>query len=108
MAITDFEESIKYGVERALYQPIADCLSVFEWAKIGMNSPRWISVKDKEKLPKGECIAYSSKFDEMIIGYIEEAQDCNTGYRAENNGELLDEVTHWMPKPKPPKEGEVG
>lgn len=51
MAIINFEESIKYGVERALYQPIADCLSVFEWAKIGMNSPRWISVKDKEKLP---------------------------------------------------------
>lgn len=66
----------------------------------------WISVKDKEKLPKGECIAYSSKFDEMMIGYIGEAQDSDTGYRAENEGEFLYDVTHWMPKPKPPKEGE--
>lgn len=64
----------------------------------------WISVTDKEKLPKGECIAYSSKFDEMMIGYIGEAQDSDTGYCAENEGEFLYDVTHWMPKPKPPKE----
>lgn len=63
----------------------------------------WISVKDKEKLPKGECIAYSNKFDEMMIGYIEEAQDSDTGYLAENEYEFLYNVTHCMPLPESPK-----
>lgn len=69
-----------------------------------INVPnKWISVTDKEKLPKGECIAYSNKFDEMMIGYIGEAQDSDTGYIAENEGEFLYDVTHWMPLPEPPK-----
>lgn len=64
----------------------------------------WISVKDR--LPDGECIAgcfqtYTPCYKEMIIGYIEKVDD---HYEAENDYELLQFVTHWMPLPEPPKE----
>ena len=81
------------------------CLHGHEVEKLIYDAPTiggWISVKDKEKLPKGECIAYSSKFDEMMIGYIGEAQNSDTGYLAENEYEFLYNVTHWMPLPESP------
>jgi len=60
----------------------------------------WISVQDR--VPTGECIAYSAKWFEMIIGYIYKSRVSNTGYEAENENGFLHDVTHWMPKPQPP------
>ena len=65
----------------------------------------WISVKDNP--PDGECIAYSTKWDEMIIGYIYESKISDTGYEAENEKEFLRDVSHWMPKPERPKKEET-
>lgn len=62
----------------------------------------WISVKDNP--PYNECIAYSEKWDEMIIGYIYETKVSSTGYEAENEKQFLRDVSHWMPKPMSPKE----
>ena len=65
--------------------------------------PKWISVKDR--LPEGECIAYSSKFGEMMMGFIGETDESDTSYCCDSNTEWLGDVTHWMPLPEPPKEG---
>lgn len=97
MAISNFEESIKYGIERALYQPIANGLSVFEWAKIGMNSPRWISVKDRPPEEDGLYNVYC-KDGSMAHAWFEDKWfidhcECGDGY-----------VTHWAPLLKPPEE----
>lgn len=68
-----------------------------------MNQVGWISVKDR--LPKGECIAYSRKYGEMMMGYIGETDESDTRYCCDSNTEWLGDVTHWMPLPEPPKEG---
>lgn len=76
------------------------------WGKID-TAPTvsgWISVKDG--LPEGECIAYSRKFGEMMMGFIGETDESDTGYCCDSNTEWLGDVTHWMQKPKPPKEEE--
>lgn len=80
----------------------AFCFAALKSESLAPTIGGWISVKDR--LPKGECVVYSSKFDEMMIGYIGEAQDSDTGYLAENEGEFLYDVTHWMPLPELPKE----
>jgi len=57
----------------------------------------WISVKDR--LPKDEVIAIGYQ-NETIIGYV--SGDDENGFSCENDGCVLDNVTHWMPLPEPP------
>lgn len=64
---------------------------------------RWIPVT--ERLPDGECIALGYQ-NEMLIGYIGDSEYSDTGYAAESDGEHLSDVTHWMPLPDTPKEGD--
>lgn len=64
----------------------------------------WISVKDQ--IPDDECLCFSSEYHEMIIGYLYEDKVSASKYSAENNEMVLYNVTHWMPLPEPPKEGE--
>ena len=72
----------------------------------GVTVQEWISVKDS--LPEGECLAVSMKtgpaYKEMLIGYVGESLSWDTGYECESDGEILPNVTHWMPLPEPPKE----
>ena len=72
----------------------------------GVTVQKWISVE--ERLPEGECIAISMvhgqrAYGEMLIGYIGDSEYSSTGYAANSKGEYLDEVTHWMSLPEPPK-----
>jgi hypothetical protein len=67
----------------------------------------WNRVEDR--LPNKECIATCNRkecygYGEMIIGYISENKNCETGYIAENENEILRNITHWMEKPKLPEE----
>lgn len=62
---------------------------------------RWIPVT--ERLPDGECIAIGFQ-NEMLIGWVAEDIFSDTGYLAESEGEILGNVTHWMPLPEPPKQ----
>lgn len=99
MAISNFEEVIKHGVERALNQPIVNGLSVVEWAKIGINSPRWISVKDR--LPEENvwvlCLCR--------VG-IREVLRWQNGqwYHDPKHAYFESFVLYWMPLPEPPEE----
>ena len=54
----------------------------------------WISLDKHE--PEQEVIALGYQ-DEMIIGYI-------GGGECESEGTILEEVTHWRPKPFTPSE----
>ena len=101
MAISNFEESIKYGIERALYQQIANCLSVFEWAKIGMNSPRWISVKDR--LPEEDTDVLLTGIEALNNERIYAVKVNDAGvWRPMSAPSVL--WDYWMPLPEPPKE----
>jgi hypothetical protein len=66
---------------------------------------KWIPVT--ERLPEGECLAVSMltgpAYKEMLIGYVGEASNWDTGYECESDGEILPNVTHWMPLPEAPK-----
>ena len=71
----------------------------------GVTVQEWISVKDR--LPDTECLAVSMltgpAYKEMLVGYVAEASNWDTGYECESDGEILPNVTHWMPLPQPPK-----
>lgn len=73
-----------------------------------INVPnKWISVE--ERLPDTECLAVSMltgpAYKEMLVGYVAETSNWDTGYKCESDGEILPNVTHWMPLPPAP-EGE--
>lgn len=71
---------------------------------------RWISVTEKDKLPTDRCLAISVESDsyaeDYLIGWIQEDKKFKTGYICSSDGEVLENVTHWMPLPEPPEEGE--
>jgi hypothetical protein len=67
------------------------------------DGSKWISVDDR--LPKCDCLAYSSKSGLMTVGYIEPHwHNGGTEYICANGLEPLFDVTHWTPLPEPPKE----
>lgn len=83
-----------------------------------INNPsmlaQWISVKDR--LPDGEVLAANFAhgtygYKEYIIGYLGAVKCTEPDWYsgkcyAENDHEILDDVTHWMPLPEAPKEEE--
>ncbi len=74
----------------------------------GVTVQGWISVKDE--LPKSEVLAANFApgthgYKEHIIGFVS-GERCTEsgGCFAENDYEILHDVTHWMSLPKLPKE----
>ena len=77
-------------------------------------APEWISVE--ERLPDGEVLAANFTqgthgYKEYIIGYVSAVKCTEPDWYsgkcyAENDHEILDNVTHWMPLPQGPKEEE--
>ena len=65
--------------------------------------PKWISVK--EGLPKADevCIAVNRDGD-MMIGHVRKLIDGSCMCDDINSSEWIIKVTHWMQRPKPPKE----
>lgn len=65
---------------------------------------RWIPVT--ERRPNGECLAISMlpgpTYKEKLVGWIQRAEEWETGYVCESEGVILPNVTHWM-QPELPK-----
>ncbi|MCL1789880.1 MAG: DUF551 domain-containing protein [Peptococcaceae bacterium] len=64
----------------------------------------WIDVRVKR--PEGECLAIGYQ-NELLIGHVYEDLDSATGWACEAieyEDIYLEEVTHWMELPVPPKE----
>lgn len=93
---------------QAVYKA-ADAIEALVWENKRLREAnRWIPVS--KRLPEGECLATCAisgfyRYKEMIIGYIGESKDSETGYIAESESEILGNVTHWRPLPKPPEGG---
>lgn len=111
MAIFNIEESIKRGVDQALNEPIVNGLSVLDWAKIGMNSPRWISVKDRlpqhyDRVPVLIKFKDEDTSDELhfnCLWYVHEPFSNNEKPHWERIGRREYEVRYWFELPEPPK-----
>ena len=63
---------------------------------------KWISIEDE--LPDKEVICgnfkqYTYGYGEMIIGWYSSKL-----HYAENEVQILENVTHWMPLPEPPED----
>ncbi len=90
------------------YRISGELVEAHTMAVRALQGQGWIPVT--ERLPEGECLAISMlegpAYKEMMIGYIEEEPNCDTGYVCESTAEILPNVTHWMPPPEPPKEVE--
>ena len=79
---------------------------------LGVMVCQWISVKDR--LPDEEVLAANFApgthgYKEYIIGYVEAVKCYDLDWEkdkcvAQNDFEILENVTHWMPLPEPPKE----
>lgn len=89
--------------KNAMYESFADYLITN-----GVTVRKWISVKDE--LPKSEVLAANFSpgthgYKEYIIGFVS-GERCTEsgGCVAENDYEILNDVTHWMPLPEPLKE----
>ena len=68
----------------------------------GVTVQRWIRVTEEE-IPDMECIAVGFQ-NEMLIGWIAPDAYSDTGYSTESDGEVLHNVTHWMPLPPAPED----
>lgn len=71
-----------------------------------MEHDRWIPVT--EMLPEDSPVLATNIFDFYIVGKIYPYENCQTGYCCESmlGGDLMTNVTAWMPLPTPYKEGE--
>ena len=63
---------------------------------------KWINVKDR--LPGSGCVLVLTKDRDTLVAERDGSTwicNCNC-----SEGSYADDVTHWMPLPEPPKEGE--
>lgn len=77
--------------------------------QIKAEQPKWISVD--ERMPEREVLAANFAprtygYKEYIIGYVSRGTEPGKCY-AENDYEILYDVTHWMPLPSMPEPPEV-
>lgn len=62
---------------------------------------KWISVKDRLPEDTGYVLAWSPRYQEVVIAWYSEEEDF---WRTEDD--LAPFPSHWMPLPEPPKETE--
>lgn len=61
---------------------------------------KWISVKDKHPGKSGHYLA--SDGDEVAELYFESRRKVNLWLEINGEPAPIDDITHWMPLPKPP------
>lgn len=67
----------------------------------GIKMSEWISVKDRLPDDTGYVLAWSPRYQEVVIAWYSEEEDF---WRTEDD--LAPFPSHWMPLPEPPKETE--
>ena len=70
-----------------------------------ITTPQWI--RAEERLPEGnkEVLIYLPEYDSGEMGALFEIPSLNLKEWAQDEDAfMLDEVSHWMPLPEPPKE----
>ena len=84
-----------------------ECLAddVMDIIAHGVTVQEWISVKDR--LPEhGEiCLVYST-YEQTDIRQFDSVEMMWVGENLYNDFRMS-QVTHWMPTPEPPKDGEI-
>jgi hypothetical protein len=77
---------------------------------LALLSPQWISVEDRLPEHDQEVMTYSatnnSMPSSMLMGITRYTKQENTSYFYGGNPGDGYKVTHWMPLPQPPKEGD--
>lgn len=68
--------------------------------------PKWISVE--ERLPELglHVLTYGIYTKDLIVAWLDDCDEFLGVYDWVNEHQSLDQVTHWMPLPEPPKENE--
>ena len=78
-------------------QPCIEC-NQFTDAN-GVTVQQWISVKDR--LPEKTSLCIASKYNVPFLAWW-----TGNDWRFANTANIVDGITHWMPLPQPPKNGE--
>lgn len=70
-----------------------------------LEAQKWIPVTERlpEDLQDVLCI---NKYHFYLVGWL--TLDAAGNYKCETDGELMFDVTHWMPLPSPPKADKDG
>lgn len=107
MAELNLEEVIKSGVNKALNKPILNGKSITEWAAIGMKSPYWVSVNDKLPEKEGRYLCWFGKNKNLIGAEIETYVREWEWFGNVASNTVFENITHWMPLPEGPEEGDA-
>jgi hypothetical protein len=81
------------------YKKSTDFIEGVVWAD---THPDWISVEDEKPEPMENVFLYAKGWSKPFIGKLLRCGD-HDEYLNEDCSTILDEVTHWMPRPKAPK-----
>ena len=75
-----------------------------DWDALHMET-KWISVKDRLPDPEDYEVLAVDKYQEYLVGHVCNANIPPYGIMTicEAEDQMLQEVTHWMPLPEPPK-----
>ena len=66
---------------------------------------QWVSVKDRLPEEQKEVLIYLPEYDSVEMAALFEIPSLNLKEWAQNeDAYMLNEVSHWMPLPEPPKE----
>lgn len=119
--VKGFTPAVKKGIEIALNDAVPQLLDDEPAADV-QPAPQWISVKDRLPDKDGNYLCYlecgdvcQSVFDSTIASEGEKfpfgewvgVYNSDTLGFADSYWEEYDAVTHWMPMPEPPKEGDT-
>jgi hypothetical protein len=111
MGLKDAESTLLLAEAADAIEELSREIDIDNAAMTAMDAamPRWIPVTEAENLPRGEVLALNNLkgsygYHEYLIGYVDENCESDSGYFCESEGEILMNVTHWMPLPEPPKE----
>lgn len=95
-----------YGEDDRSYDA-AIALTAVQQAPTVAAAPEWIRVEDRLPEMLHAVLVYCPKYNNIFCAYIREDGHWYDFIQG-NGGQIVDEVTRWMPLPEPPKDGGEG